>query len=43
MLAYGHSYSEISGKLTCTDRYISVWKQRFKQERLGGLNSGWFW
>ena len=39
MLAYGHSYSEISGKLTCTDRYISVWKQRFKQERLGGLDS----
>jgi transposase len=39
MLAAGHSYSEISEKLTCTDRYISAWKQRFKQERLAGLDS----
>jgi len=39
MLAAGHSYNEISEKLTCTDRYISVWKQRFKQERLAGLDS----
>jgi transposase len=36
MLAAGHSYSEISEKLSCTDRYISGWKQRFKQERLAG-------
>jgi transposase len=39
MLAAGHSYREISQKLTCTDRYISVWKQRFKLERLAGLDS----
>src|ERR1700745_1391537 len=38
MLAAGHSYSEISEKLSCTDRYISGWKQRFKQERLAGLD-----
>ena len=39
MLAAGHSYSEISEQLSCTDRYISVWKQRFKQERFAGLDS----
>jgi transposase len=39
MLAAGHSYSEISEKLGCTDRYISGWKQRFKQEWLAGLDS----
>jgi transposase len=39
MLAAGHSYSEISQKLACTDRYISGWKLRFKQERLVGLDS----
>jgi transposase len=39
MLAAGHSYSEISEELSCTDRYISAWKQRFKQERLAGLDS----
>ena len=27
MLAAGHPYSEISEQLSCTDRYISVWKQ----------------
>src|SRR6202795_5002242 len=39
MLADDHSYSEISEKLTCTDRYISTWKLRFKQDRLAGLDS----
>ena len=39
MLAAGSSYSEISQRLACTDRYISRWKLRFKQERLGGLDS----
>lgn len=39
MLAAGHSYSEISEELSCTDRYISAWKRRFKQERLAGLDS----
>jgi hypothetical protein len=39
MLADGHSYSEIGEKLTCTDRYISAWKLRFKQDRLAGLDS----
>src|SRR3981081_718994 len=39
LLAGGHSYSEIGSRLSCTDRYISVWKQRFVQERLVGLAS----
>src|SRR5260370_21145196 len=39
MLAAGRSYSEISGRLACTDRYISLWKERFKHERLVGLDS----
>jgi transposase len=39
MLAAGRSYSEISERLGCTDRYISLWKERFKQERLIGLDS----
>lgn len=39
LLAGGHSYSEIGRRLSCTDRYISVWKQRFVQERLVGLAS----
>src|SRR6516225_3403873 len=39
MLAAGRSYGEISERLGCTDRYISLWKKRFKQERLTGLNS----
>jgi hypothetical protein len=29
MLAEDHSYSEISERLTCTDRYIGAWKLRF--------------
>ena len=39
MLAGGSSYSEICARLGCTDRYISLWKERFQQERLGGLDS----
>ena len=39
MLAAGRAYSEISERLACTDRYISLWKKRFKQERLVGLDS----
>lgn len=39
MLANERSYSEISQKLTCTDRYISTWKLRFKEDRLAGLDS----
>jgi transposase len=39
MLAAGWSYSEIGERLGCTDRYISLWKERFKQERLIGLDS----
>ena len=34
MLAAGDSYSEICDRLRCTDRYISLWKERFQQERL---------
>ena len=29
MLAAGWSYSEIGERLGCTDRYISLWKERF--------------
>jgi transposase len=39
MLAAGRSYGEIGERLGCTDRYISLWKKRFKQERLVGLDS----
>ena len=39
LLAGGSSYSEICARLGCTDRYISLWKGRFQQERLGGLDS----
>src|SRR4030088_3769336 len=39
MLAAGRSYSEISERLACTDRYISLWKERFRHERLIGLDS----
>src|ERR1700722_20355524 len=39
MLAGDSSYSEICARLGCTDRYISLWKERFQQERLGGLDS----
>ena len=31
MLAGGSSYSEICARLGCTDRYISLWKERFQQ------------
>src|SRR6266403_2397172 len=39
MLAAGRSYAEIGERLGCTDRYISLWKKRFKQDRLAGLDS----
>src|SRR5258707_2375432 len=39
MLAAGRSYGEIGEQLDCTDRYIGLWKKRFKQERLVGLDS----
>jgi transposase len=39
LLAKGNSYSEIGSRLSCTDRYISVWKERFVQEGLMGLAS----
>ena len=39
MLAGGGSYSEICERLGCTDRYINLWKERFQQERLSGLDS----
>lgn len=39
MLAAGDSYSEIGERLGCSDRYISLWKERFQQERLSGLDS----
>ena len=39
MLAGGGSYSEICERLRCTDRYINLWKERFQQGRLSGLDS----
>src|SRR5260370_6519604 len=39
MLAAGRYYGEIGEHLDCSDRYISLWKRRFKQERLVGLDS----
>jgi transposase len=39
LLAKGHSFSQVCRRLDCTDRYISVWKRRFKQGRLSGLDS----
>src|ERR1700732_493060 len=39
MLAARDSYSEIGERLGCSDRYISLWKERFQQERLSGLDS----
>jgi hypothetical protein len=38
-LSKGSSYPEISQRLGCTDRYTSIWKPRFKHERLAGLDS----
>src|ERR1700730_12000700 len=39
LLAKGYSFSQICRRLDCTDRYISVWKKRFQQGRLSGLDS----
>ena len=39
LVAKGYSFSEICRRLDCTDRYISVWKRRFEQGRLSGLDS----
>src|SRR6201993_376291 len=39
LVAKGYSFSEICRRLDCTDRYISIWKRRFEQERLKGLDS----
>src|SRR6201987_3001331 len=39
LVAKGYSFSEICRRLDCTDRYISVWKRRFQQGRLSGLDS----
>jgi transposase len=39
LVAKGLTFSEICRRLDCTDRYISVWKRRFEEERLSGLDS----
>ena len=39
LVAKGDSFSQICRRLDCTDRYISVWKRRFQQGRLSGLDS----
>jgi transposase len=39
LVAKGLSFSQICRRLDCTDRYISVWKRRFHQGRLSGLDS----
>lgn len=38
-LASGESYSQIQQRWGCTPRYIACWKQRFAQDRLGGIVS----
>jgi transposase len=40
MLSAGGSYCEISKRLGCTFNYISYWRERFKQTRMVGLDSG---
>jgi len=39
LLAQGHSFGSIGRKLSCTDRSINTWKQRFLKHRLPGLAS----
>lgn len=39
LLAQGHSFASIRGQLSCTDRSINTWKQRFLAQRLPGLAS----
>jgi transposase len=39
LVAEGLSFAQICRRLDCTDRYISVWKRRFQQGRLSGLDS----
>lgn len=39
LLSQGHSFRSIGGKLSCTDRSINTWKQRFLRARLPGLAS----
>jgi transposase len=39
LLAQGHSFAFIGGQLSCTDRTINTWKQRFLSQRLAGLAS----
>jgi len=39
MLAAGKAYREIQESLGCPATYISRWKRRFQEERLGGLYS----
>jgi transposase len=39
LLAQGHSFGSIRRKLSCTDRSINTWKQRFLAQRLPGLAS----
>ena len=37
LLADGHTWAEIRGKLDCHDSFIARWSQRFTGERLAGL------
>ena len=39
LVAKGLSFSQICHRLDCTDRYISLWKRRFQERRLSGLDS----
>ena len=39
LLSEGHSFGFIRDKLSCTDRSINTWKQRFLSARLPGLAS----
>jgi transposase len=39
MLAEGVSYREIARELGCSSKYVALWKSRFQQSRLAGLDS----
>ena len=39
LLAQGHSFASIRRQVSCTDRSINTWKQRFLGQRLPGLAS----
>ncbi len=39
MLAEGASYREIAREVGCSSKYVALWKRRFQESRLAGLDS----